>query len=83
MTALVQPDWDMELQFVPDQLQVALGTDSVGGYPLSRDVNTPDEIQETFASISYQKGASVIRMIEHLLGRDKFYVALQQYLKQK
>lgn len=84
VTALVQTDWDLDLQFVPDQLHGALGIDSLEySYPLTRDVNTPDEIQETLGTISYQKGASIVRMTEHLLGRDKFLFALQQYLKQK
>lgn len=83
-TALVQTDWDMDLQFVPDQLQMALGSDSFEySQPLTRDVNTPEDIQEMFGSISYQKGASVIRMTEHAMGRDNFVAALRQYLRQK
>jgi len=35
-------------------------------------VNHPDEINEIFDSISYQKGASIIRMLEFFLGKDVF-----------
>lgn len=83
-TALVQKDWDLELQFVPDQTHGALSTDSLEiSRPLTRDVNTPEEIAAAFDTITYQKGSSIVRMAEHILGRNKFIIALRQYLKQK
>lgn len=84
LTALVQPDWDLDLQFVTDQLQQALSTDSIEtAHPLTKEVNTPEEIDEIFSTITYQKGASVIRMAEHLMGREKFIAGLRQYIRQK
>lgn len=51
--------------------------------PLSHDVNTPKEIANRFDSISYDKGASIIRMLQHTVGMDTFNVAIRNYLKTK
>lgn len=58
--------------------------DSVeGSLPLNYDANTSDELHARFGSITYTKGASVIRMFSHILGNDKFISGLRKYLKQK
>lgn len=83
-TALVYKEWDLDLQFVPDQLHTIFASDSLEfSYALTREVNTPDEIDSTFGSHSYMKGASIIRMTEHVLGHDKFITAIRQYLRKK
>ncbi len=48
-------------------------TDSLeSSHPISIEVGHPDEITQIFDSISYQKGASIIRMMEHFLtNKDK------------
>lgn len=87
MTALLHKDWDLDLQFVTEQLQAIMRTDALeSAHPLTKpaeDVNTVDDIQELFSAITYSKGAAVIRMTEHVMGRDKFLAGLQQYLKEK
>lgn len=61
-----------------------MGMDSLDtSHPMTKDVNSPTEISGIFDSISYNKGASVIRMIEHIMGSTNFQAALQQYLKIK
>ena len=50
---------------------------------LTHEANTPAEISDRFGSISYNKGASVIRMVEHTLGHNTFIAALRTYLKTK
>ncbi|GLV41002.1 uncharacterized protein CBL_04526 [Carabus blaptoides fortunei] len=49
--------------------------------PLNYHVETPTQISSHFGSISYNKGGSVIRMMEHFLGTDNFKTGLQKYLK--
>ena len=83
-TAMVEKDWDLGLQFIVDQLHIVFASDSYETTrPLSFDVNTPDEVQGVFDSISYNKGASVIRMIEHIIGTNNFKSAIKDYLKTK
>ena len=41
----------------------------------------PDEVNEIFDHISYQKGACLIRMVSSYVGADKLSEGLQLYLK--
>lgn len=49
-------------------------------HPVEVEVGNPGEIGEIFDAISYNKGASVIRMLAGYLGQDVFQRALNQYL---
>jgi len=49
-------------------------------HPIKVPVNHPDEINEIFDSISYNKGASIIRMLQFFLGRKVFLQGLTNYL---
>ncbi|XP_055325495.1 uncharacterized protein LOC129579438 [Sitodiplosis mosellana] len=81
-TAMVETTWGLDQQFVVEQLQSVFGPDSLeDSQALTHEVNTPDEIDDRFGSISYNKGASVIRMVEHTIGHDTFISALRNYLK--
>lgn len=82
----LQPEtnWNLDLQFVVDQFQPVLFDDSKARtHPMTNDVGSPDEILSMFNTISYDKGASVIRMIEHIIGKDNFHRAVQQYIGDK
>ena len=57
---------------IPDSLQ--------SSHPISVPVNHPDEINEIFDSISYGKGASVIRMMANFLGLETFNGGITNYL---
>lgn len=50
-------------------------------HPLSNNVTTPDEIESMFSPISYEKGASVVRMVDGFLTRETLTKGLQSYLK--
>ena len=61
----VSPETEILDRFVLDTVQSALGYDSLtSSHPISVPVNVPDEINEIFDTISYQKGGSVIRNSE-------------------
>lgn len=78
------PDWEMNQQFVVDDLQEVFELDSLkSSHPISVPVNNPDEINEIFDSISYGKGASIIRMMNYFLGNDTFRRGLTNYLRNK
>src|SRR5262249_18387536 len=68
----LHPDWHVE---VADALetQKAIGLDSLASsHPIHVTVNTPGEIESVFDPISYEKGASVLRMLESYVGEDTF-----------
>ncbi|VDN13697.1 unnamed protein product [Dibothriocephalus latus] len=50
-------------------------------HPIEVEVNSPHEVEEIFDAVSYQKGASVIRMLNDYLGAEVFKAGLQQYIK--
>lgn len=54
---------------------------SVASHPIVQTVENPDQITEIFDTISYEKGASVIRMMEDVVGTEKFELAVTNYLK--
>lgn len=74
----------MESQFIVEQFHSAFEADSsLFTHAMTHDVYSPTEIRGIFDSISYAKSASVIRMIEKVLGREEFFEALGNYLKKR
>ena len=45
------------------------------------DVDTPDQINAVFDTISYNKGASVIRQLEDFMGTTDFKLGLHNFLE--
>ncbi|XP_066912412.1 glutamyl aminopeptidase-like isoform X1 [Clytia hemisphaerica] len=76
------PSWQMMDQFIVDDVQSSMVLDShLNSHPISVEVKDPSQINEIFDTISYDKGASIIRMMKHFLGSNVFHTGLQNYLK--
>lgn len=76
------PDWNTLTQFVATTQQNALRLDaSTNSHPIVVDVADPADIGSLFDAISYDKGASVIRMLIGLLGDDTFFAGINLYLR--
>ncbi|XP_035890493.1 uncharacterized protein LOC118502379 [Anopheles stephensi] len=83
-TALVETDWDLEDQFVVEQLQGVMQMDSLmSTHPMTHPVYTQSQVSGIFDNISYNKGAVTLRMMEHYLGTVKFQTALRAYIKDR
>uniref|UniRef100_A0A8C1WPG0 Aminopeptidase n=1 Tax=Cyprinus carpio TaxID=7962 RepID=A0A8C1WPG0_CYPCA len=71
-----EPTWNMKDQTILYDLQSAFAVDSLtSSHPLSRkeeEVNTPSEISEMFNTISYSKGAAVLKMLSEFLTEPVF-----------
>ncbi|KAG5671182.1 hypothetical protein PVAND_001393 [Polypedilum vanderplanki] len=79
-----EEDWDMMSQFTIDTMHSVLDLDAtLGSHPIVVGVETPDQITEIFDSITYNKGASVIRMIEDFVGEENFRKGVTEYLNEK
>jgi aminopeptidase 2 len=77
------PNWDIWSEFVTEDLQYALGLDSLASsHPIEVPVKNAAEISQIFDAISYSKGASVIRMLVKYLGETSFQSGMRSYLKQ-
>ncbi|XP_048084131.1 glutamyl aminopeptidase [Alosa alosa] len=77
-----EPDWGMrDIMLISDVLPVMVDDALLSSHPIIVDVSTPAEITSVFDSISYSKGASILRMLEDHLGRDTFRDGCREYLK--
>ncbi|KYN33599.1 Aminopeptidase N [Trachymyrmex septentrionalis] len=81
-TALLEDTWNMAEQFVVDQHQPALIADGLeSSLPMTRDVFSTSQIEEVGDTITYFKGASILRMMSHVFGNEIFEEALRSYIK--
>jgi aminopeptidase N len=75
------PEWQVDLDEV-QETQVAVATDALRNTrPIRTKVETPDEINEVFDGIAYQKTASVLRTMENFVGPELFRKGVQSYLR--
>ncbi len=75
------PEWNVWERFATDTLAGALKLDALENtHPIEVEVHHPNEIGEIFDQVSYQKGASVIRMLAEYLGEKNFREGLRYYL---
>lgn len=75
------PAYDIWTQFVTDIYIRALELDCLdNSHPIEVPVGHPSEIDEIFDDISYNKGASVIRMLHNYIGDDDFRKGMNLYL---
>lgn len=76
-----EPSWGMLDQFLIEDLHSVLTLDAtLASHPIVQKVETPDQITEVFDTITYNKGASVIRMMEDFVGPDNFRQSVTNYL---
>uniref|UniRef100_G3PPF0 Aminopeptidase n=1 Tax=Gasterosteus aculeatus aculeatus TaxID=481459 RepID=G3PPF0_GASAC len=79
-----EPTWSMKDQIILHEVHKVFAMDSLASsHPLSRgeeEVNTPAQISGMFNSISYSKGAAVLRMLSEFLTEPVFAKGLSSYL---
>lgn len=76
---------DMIVQFNVAQMHTVMLIDATErSLPMSNDeTNSPAEVQGQFGSITYNKGAAVIRMMKEWIGKETFTKALGNYINKK
>jgi alanyl aminopeptidase len=76
----IEPDWS----FDRERLESAIRVMDVDELPSAREihqpVNSPDDIENSFDGITYDKGAAVLTMFESYLGPDIFNRGIHAYL---
>lgn len=71
----------MEDQFLVEQHQTALAVDAIeSSQPMTRNVTNSSQIRGVGDTITYNKGASILRMMNLVFGSDVFDATLQNYL---
>ncbi|VAI31888.1 unnamed protein product [Triticum turgidum subsp. durum] len=75
------PQWNIWTQFL-DSTTTALRLDSLeASHPIVVEIHHASEVDQIFDAISYDKGASVIRMLQSYLGAERFQKAMASYMK--
>ncbi|KAM4050461.1 glutamyl aminopeptidase isoform 1-T1 [Anomaloglossus baeobatrachus] len=77
-----EPTWNMLDQILIDDMLPVMRDDALlSSHPIIVSVSTPAEITSVFDAISYNKGASILRMLEDWITPEKFQLGCQNYLK--
>ncbi len=77
-----RPDWKVWLDFAPGRTN-SMETDATASTrPVEFTVESPEEANEMFDTLTYEKGSSVLRMLEMYLGDEVFRTGVSNYLKQ-
>lgn len=78
------PEWQIWDDFIDGDTCRAFGMDMLQStHPIAVPVHTPNEVEEIFDHISYGKGGSVLRMIEHFIGPEAFRAGVSAYLREQ
>lgn len=78
------PEFNVRQEFLTGHLASALGLDAVrSSHPIEVDCPDANQINQIFDSISYSKGASVLRMLSAVVGEEKFLKGVSIYLKKR
>ncbi|MEM0201127.1 MAG: M1 family metallopeptidase [Candidatus Micrarchaeaceae archaeon] len=76
------PNWEIKLSYIEAVIASAFAADQLlSTHPISVKVNSVYEIDQIFDEISYEKGGSILNMLEDYVGKDVFRLGLNRYLK--
>ncbi|XP_061849171.1 glutamyl aminopeptidase [Colius striatus] len=79
---VAEPDWKMPEQVLTEDVLPVMKDDSLlSSHPIVVDVSSLAEITSVFDAISYNKGASILRMLQDWITPDLFQKGCQVYLK--
>jgi puromycin-sensitive aminopeptidase len=75
-----RPEWQRWVEFGASR-SAAFDTDALTATrPIEFPVVSPDDAEGMFDVLTYEKGASVVRMLEHYLGDDRFRAGIRRYM---
>jgi puromycin-sensitive aminopeptidase len=81
-TDAFRPEWGRWNQFSRER-SAAFDVDSLAATrPIEYEVRSPAEAEGMFDVLTYEKGASVLRMLEQYLGPGRFRDGIRYYLKE-
>lgn len=76
-----KPEWKRWLSFSSFRAMSQETDALVATRPVELAVESPEEANAMFDVLTYQKGSSVLRMLERYLGEDTFRAGVTRYLK--
>ncbi len=76
------PEWKIMTEYLRDTIAIAFSADQLKStHPISMPVKTTADIVQMFDEISYEKGGTVLNMLEQYSGSEIFREGLHKYLK--
>ncbi len=76
-----RPEWERWVDFGTAR-SMAFDTDSLTSTrPIEYEVVTAEDAEAMFDVLTYEKGASVVRMLQQYLGEDRFQAGIRHYLR--
>ncbi|HEX6238841.1 MAG TPA: M1 family metallopeptidase [Acidimicrobiales bacterium] len=79
-TDAFRPDWQRWVDFGLSR-SAAFDTDALASTrPIEYPVGSPADAEGMFDVLTYEKGASVVRMLEQHLGADRFRAGIRRYM---
>jgi aminopeptidase N len=83
-TERVHPDWNPWMAQLTEGTATAMALDArEGTHPIVQTVNTIDEANLAFDTITYEKGLAVIRMLEAYVGEEDFRTGVRNYINSR
>ncbi|MCC7076554.1 MAG: M1 family metallopeptidase [Acidimicrobiia bacterium] len=80
--AVFRPEWERWNQFALER-SAAFDVDALRSTrPIEYPVESPEDAEGMFDILTYEKGASVLRMLEQYLGADRFRDGIRRYLRE-
>lgn len=77
----VFPELNMDSEFLSVRFKAFAKDVLNSSHPVSAIVNTPEQVEEMFDSVSYEKGASILLMLSSALTKEEFQKGLIEYLQ--
>ncbi|RNA03939.1 Aminopeptidase N, partial [Brachionus plicatilis] len=74
------PEWNYLDHFLVEKTSALFKDSLESSHPISTEVNDPNEISYIFDDISYDKGSSLVRMMNSFLSIDTFKKGITNYL---
>jgi alanyl aminopeptidase len=79
-SAAVEPDWSFDRERLDSAVRVMDVDELPSARQIHQPVNGPDDIENSFDGITYDKGAAVLTMFESYLGPEVFNRGIHGYL---
>jgi aminopeptidase N len=80
-TGQFHPEWQIQLDFIRSKEEAMMLDARQGTHPIVQPIRDVLQANQAFDSITYDKGAAVISMLERFVGEDAFRAGVQQYIR--
>ena len=78
------PEWKIFEEYLAQITSAGKSLDSLrSSHPVEVTVRDPNEVDQIFDAISYNKGGSVLRMLEQAVGEQAFQAGVRRFLERR